>query len=148
MNMVLLAALALAAPEQSPEWAPIAITEGDSPTLFFIDRTSIKATADGSSARTFVASDGAVLRLHVEYDCGGERYRYLDSAMPADAPPGSPQATRWAAIKPDSPLNPMMRYACSGGKVDFGFGDLAIKSPSPEAFAREFLARRAAAKRK
>ena len=148
MNSIFALALALAAPAASPEWAPIAITEGDGPHIFFIDRTSIRPTADGSSAKAFVVSEGAALRLHIEYDCADQLYRYLDAAMPADAPPGSPQATRWARIEPVSPLNHTMRYVCSGGKVDFGFGDLAVESPSPTAFAREFLKRRAAAKRK
>jgi len=91
MNSVLSLVLALAAPAESPEWAPIAITDSDSPTLLFVDRTSIKATADGSSARTYLVMADAALRLHVEYDCGDARYRYLDSALPADAAPGSPR---------------------------------------------------------
>jgi hypothetical protein len=143
MNSMLWLALAAAAPAAVPEWAPIVMGADAEPTLFFIDRTSIKATADGSSAWAYVVPAKGALRLHVEYDCGGERYRYLEAALPADAAPGSPAATPWAAVKPVSPMNHLMRYVCSGGKIDFGFGDIAIKAPSPEAFTREFMARRA-----
>ena len=148
MNSVLSLMLALAAAPATPEWAPIVIGTDAVPTLFFIDRTSIRPTPDGSSAWAYIVPSQGSIRLHVEYDCGHERYRYLESALPADAPPGSPAATHWAPIKPDSPMNRLMRYVCSGGKADFGFGDIAIKSASPEAFTREFLARRAAARAK
>ena len=148
MNSILSLMLALAAPAAVPEWAPVVISDDAAPTLFFVDRTSIRPTPDGSSAWAYIVPSKGGIRLHVEYDCGDERFRYLEAALPADAAPGSPAATPWAPIKPDSPMNRLMRYVCSGGKVDFGFGDIAIKSASPEAFTREFLARRAATKAK
>lgn len=147
MEMILGFALAVAAPAPSPEWAPVAITEGESPALFFVDRTSIRTTPDGSSARSYVVPPSGAFRLHVEYDCGDERYRFLDAALPAGAAPDAPAATPWTPVKPATPLHQAMRYVCSGAKLDLGFGDIAIESASPEAFTREFLTRRAAAKR-
>jgi len=133
--MIISSALLLAAQAASPEWAPVAITDTRTTNLYFVDRTSITATPDGSSARTFVVSGDLSLRLHFQYDCEGQRYRALEASL------GS-AAAAWAPVKPQSPLHNMMRLVCSAGKLDLGFGDLAVRSASPEAFAREFLARR------
>ncbi|HEU0133651.1 MAG TPA: hypothetical protein VFR28_02425 [Allosphingosinicella sp.] len=156
MSSIFLAALALAAPAAAPaaspaaapQWAPVALSPDEPPTLFFIDRASLKATSDGSSAWAFVVPPEGALRLHVEYDCADSRYRFLESALQPGAAPGSPGATPWTPVKPATPLHQAMRYVCSGAKLDLGFGDVAIEADSPEAFTREFVKRRAAAKRK
>jgi hypothetical protein len=93
MNSILSAALALAAPAATPEWAPIAITEGESPTLFFIDRTSLEATPDGGSAWAFMVSTGAAARLHsvrarVHVPSGEAQMRRVPVAERRSAEPG------------------------------------------------------------
>ncbi len=148
MAMILALALSVPPAPPAPQWAPVALTVDSVPTLFFVDRASIRPTADGSSAWSFVVPPEGAFRLHVEYDCGDSRYRFLESALPVDAAPGAPGATAWTAVKPATPLHQAMRYVCSGAKLDFGFGNLAVEAPSPEAFTREFLKRRAAAKGK
>ncbi|MBV9930991.1 MAG: hypothetical protein JO013_08595 [Alphaproteobacteria bacterium] len=145
---ILLAAVAVAAPSASPEWAPVAITDNDGTVVYFVDRASIQADANGTSAWIYAVSPAVAFKMHVDYDCAGVRYRTLEVSLGpgAMAKGRSGPATPWSPVKAETPLASAMKYACSGGKVDFGFGDLVVKSPSPEAFARAFIARRAARK--
>jgi len=137
-------ALAAATSASSPQWAMIGISESEAPTVHFVDRSSIKATPDGASAWTYAVSNAVSVKLHFEYDCSHGRYRFLEVSLPEGATPnpGVPSASAWATIKPGSPIHLGMRYACSGGKIA-GLPEVIVPFASPEAFAREFLARRA-----
>ena len=138
-------ALVVAAPAPLPEWAPVAITHNAETRLYFVDRTSIAATARGTSARIFMSSGTVSAGMHFEYGCDKGRFRILDVSLPeGETPPAAgPVATPWRPITPGTPLHNAMRYACSGGTLDLGFGDLRVKADSPEAFARTFIAERA-----
>lgn len=129
MNLVFASVLAIAAQVAPHEWAPVAITDNADSTLYFVDRASIKPTPNGASAWIYAVGSVA-LRLHIKYDCDGKRFRYLE--------------VDWEAIEPKTPIHSTMVYACSGGKVDLGFGDAIVRSASPEAFARAFIAQRSA----
>ena len=138
--MLLSSALLLAAQALSPEWAPVALVDNEGTTVYFVDRAGIQATPNGRTAQVYVVSAASSMRLHFEYDCERQRSRFLEASL------DSPMA-QWAPVKPQSPLHVTMRYACADGKIDFGFGDVAVPAKTPEAFAREFIARRSAAKR-
>lgn len=138
--MMLLSALLLAAQAQAPEWAPVAILDSEGTTIYFVDRSGIKVTPGGRSARVYLVTKEDSAKLHFEYDCDGQRYRAVDASL------GS-AAAEWAPIKPQSPLHVTMRYVCSGGKIDLGFGDMAIKTEMVEPFAREVMSRRSALKK-
>lgn len=138
MNLAFALVLATAAQAAPSEWAPVAISDGDGSTLYFVDRASIKPTENGASAWIY-AVGGATLKLHVEYDCDRKRFRYLEKSL------ANGEATaRWEAIGPKTPIHSTMVYACAGGKVDLDFGDAVVRSVSPEAFARAFIAQRSA----
>lgn len=136
---MLSSALMLAAQALSPQWAPVGLMDDEGTTVFFVDRSSIETRPDGSSAWVYSVSTDVALRLHFDYDCKRQRYRALEASL------GS-AAAEWAPIKPQSPLHNMMKYVCADGKIDLGFGDLVVPAESPEAFAREFIARRSARK--
>jgi hypothetical protein len=147
---ILLWSLAATAPAAPPQWALVGLSDGQK-AVHFVDRSSITATADGASAWIYTVTDSVAVKLHLDYDCSHSRYRFLEASLPEGATPpkpGVPTATAWAAAKPGSPIALGLRYACSGGKIDLGFRDVVIRSASPEAFAREFLARLAAERRR
>jgi hypothetical protein len=60
--------LAASAPAPSAEWAPVAITDNDGTTVYFVDRTSMKSEKGGVSAWTYAVGPSVALRLHFEYD--------------------------------------------------------------------------------
>ena len=135
MNLVLAALLAAGAAATAHEWAPIAIN-GDGDTLYLVDRTSIKAGPATSSAVLSAVSQATALRLHVDFDCAGARFRYLDAGNPDGGLSG---VTKWNPLQQGTPMHQTSRYVCAGGKIDLGFGDLVLKAETPEAFARAFL---------
>ena len=138
MNLIFVALLAAGAATTEHEWAPIAIN-GDGDTLYLVDRTSIKAGPATSSAVLSAVSQATALRLHVDFDCAGARFRYLDAGNPDGGLSG---ATKWNPLQQGTPMHQTSRYVCAGGKIDLGFGDLVLKAETPEAFARGFLKRR------
>lgn len=129
MNLVFASVLAIAAQAIPSEWAPVAITDNDGSTFYFVDRASIKSTPDGASAWIYAVGNVS-LRLHIKYDCDGKRFRYHE--------------VDWKAIEQNTPIHSTMVYVCAGGKIDLGFGDAVVRSASPEAFARAFFAQRSA----
>jgi hypothetical protein len=142
--------LAATAPAAAPQWALVGLSDGQK-AVHFVDRSSITATADGTSAWIYTVTASVAVKLHLDYDCRHSRYRFLEASLPEGAAPpkpGVPTATAWTAAKPGSPIEVGLRYACSGGKIDLGFRDIVIRSASPEAFARAFLARMAVEQRR
>lgn len=139
MNLIVAIVLAIGAQTARHEWAPVGISNDEGTTLHFVDRASIKPGARGVSAWIYSVTKSASVSMHLGYDCASARYRRLEASDVGGATPG---ASSWQAIKQGTPLHATMRYACSGGKLDLGFGDLVVESDTPEAFAREFIARR------
>jgi hypothetical protein len=140
INMMLALALLVAAPAAASEWAPVGLVDDGGTTVYFVDRTRIEAGPEGRAAWVYAVSNDVALKLHVQFDCDGGRYRHLEASL------GS-AAAAWAPVKPQSPLDNARRYVCAGGKIDLGFGDLAVPFETPEAFAHAFISRRAQARR-